>query len=225
MREFVLLSEKNRGRYMAMIEPLSGILARTGLHPNALTWAGLVLSGAAGCVYATGSFFWGGCLVVFAGTCDVLDGETARRTGKSSPFGAFLDSTLDRFGEALILLGLAWCFSGGLRIGDGPGGLRPADLHSPLAVALVFLAMTGSFLVSYTRARAEGLGAKCKKGFMQRPERMILLVVGSLLGAIPVVGIAVLKIALVILAIGANWTAVQRIIYVRKQLSTEKHVQ
>ncbi|MDY6971997.1 MAG: CDP-alcohol phosphatidyltransferase family protein, partial [Thermodesulfobacteriota bacterium] len=105
MPQFVFLSHENKERYLRVIAPLRNLLARLGFHPNVLSLGGLILSMLAGLIYSTGSFFWGGCVVVLAGTSDVLDGEIARQTGKASQFGAFLDSTLDRIGEAFVFLG------------------------------------------------------------------------------------------------------------------------
>jgi CDP-diacylglycerol--glycerol-3-phosphate 3-phosphatidyltransferase len=159
-------------------------------------------------------------VVVLAGTCDVLDGQLGRQTGKDSPFGAFLDSTLDRFGEVFIFLGLAWYFSCGSAF-LAEEGVTPTDFRSPLALIFIILAMAGSFMVSYTRARAEGLGVECKGGWMQRPERITLLILGSLLGAIPMIGQFIMELTLLLLAILSNVTALQRLIYVRNQLLKE----
>jgi CDP-diacylglycerol--glycerol-3-phosphate 3-phosphatidyltransferase len=218
MAKFVFLSDKTKDRYLRVIGPVGNLFARLGVHPNALSIAGLILSITAGLVYSTGSFFWGAWVVALAGTCDSLDGRLARQTEKSSPFGAFLDSTLDRFGEMFVFLGLAWHFAGGAALTGYPDtGSSPSQ--SPAAVIFIILAIAGSFMVSYTRARAEGLGADCKVGWMQRPERVVLLIIGSLLASIPVVGRLVMVLTLLLLAILANVTAVQRIYHVRKQLA------
>ncbi len=208
MGEFTFLSDKNRERYLGIIQPVGNLLARLSVHPNILSLAGLILSMVAGVVYSTGAFFWAGWIVVLAGTCDVLDGQIARQTGKRSQFGAFFDSTLDRFGEVFIFLGLAWYFS---------------DRHqSPWVVLLIILAIAGSFMVSYTRARAEGLGIDCKVGLMQRPERVTLLIIGSLVAPIPVIGPVLIKLTLLLLAVLSNLTAVQRIFYVKNQILKDK---
>ena len=220
MAGFVFLSDKTRKRYLGAIAPAGKLMARLGIHPNMLTLAGLVLSVTAGLVYSTGSFFWGAWLVVLAGTCDVLDGQLAQKTGKDSRFGAFLDSTLDRFGEAFMFMGLAWYYAKiPLSLTDDGGKLN--IFPGPLVVLFLFLAMVGSFMVSYTRARAEGLGIDCKGGWMQRPERITLLVIGSLLGSCPVVGHFLMDLTLLLLAVLSNFTAVQRMVYVKKQLLNE----
>ncbi|MFO7737826.1 MAG: CDP-alcohol phosphatidyltransferase family protein, partial [Desulfatiglandaceae bacterium] len=102
MAKFVFLSQKSRERYLRIINPVGRLMARLKIHPNILSFAGLILSALAGLGYSIGSFFWGAWVVVLAGTCDALDGQLARQTEKESPFGAFLDSTLDRFGEVFI---------------------------------------------------------------------------------------------------------------------------
>jgi len=214
MPEFVFLSDRTREKFLRIISPLGSLLARLGVTPNEISISGLVLSLAAGIVYSTGSFFWGAWVLVLAGTCDVLDGMLARKTEKVSLFGAFFDSTLDRFGETAVFLGFAWHFSGGaVLLGSG------AECQSPLTVLFIVLAASGSFMVSYTRARAEALGVECKVGWMQRPERVVLIIVGSLLGAIPAVGTVVMSFALLLLAVLSNVTAIQRILHVRHQLA------
>ncbi len=223
MAKFVFLSDKNRERYLSVVTPAGNILARLGVHPNILSLFGLILSVVAGLVYSTGSFFWGGWLVAFAGTCDVLDGQLARQTGKDSQFGSFFDSTLDRFGEIFVFMGLAWYYSGGSLFMVG-GVYKATDFQSPLAVLFIILAIAGSFLVSYTRARAESLGVDCKVGWMQRPERMTLLIIGSLLGSTPMIGHVLMKLTLLLLALLSNFTALQRIVYVKNELLRKNQV-
>jgi CDP-diacylglycerol--glycerol-3-phosphate 3-phosphatidyltransferase len=223
MPEVVFLSDKNRDRYLRVVTPIGKLLGRLHVHPNILSLTGLILSALAGLIYSSGSFFWGGWVVVLAGTCDVLDGQLAKQNGKETAFGAFFDSTLDRFGEVLMFLGLAWHFSGGQALLGGSGGA--ADSQSPLAILLIILAIAGSFMVSYTRARAEGLGVECKVGSMQRPERITLLVIGSLLGSLPVIGHLLMKLTLLLLAVLSNFTAVQRMVHVRRQFKGENQAQ
>ncbi|MFH1241316.1 MAG: CDP-alcohol phosphatidyltransferase family protein [Pseudomonadota bacterium] len=209
MGGFTFLSNKNRERYLRIVEPVGNLLARLSVHPNTLSLAGLIFSILAGVTYSIGAFFWAGWIVVLAGTCDVLDGQIARQTGKGSQFGAFFDSTLDRFGEVFIFLGLAWYFS---------------DKHqSPWVVLLIILTISGSFMVSYTRARAEGLGIDCKVGWMQRPERVTLLIIGSLVAPIPIIGPFLIKITILLLAVLSNLTAIQRVLYVRDEILKDKH--
>jgi CDP-diacylglycerol---glycerol-3-phosphate 3-phosphatidyltransferase len=216
-----LISQKNRDRYLRFITPVGNLLARLKLHPNVVTLAGLVLSAVAGWIYSTGAFFWAAWVLVLAGSCDVLDGQLARSTGRNTSFGAFFDSTMDRFGEILVFMGLAWYFSGGSS--DWSGAVpEMAQTRSPVSVVLILLAASGSMMVSYTRARAEALGIECKVGWMQRPERLTLLVIGSLLAGLPVVGLTIMKLTLLALALTANFTALQRVMHVRNQLVREK---
>jgi CDP-diacylglycerol--glycerol-3-phosphate 3-phosphatidyltransferase len=223
MAAFVFLTEKSKARYLRVIQPAGNLFATLGVHPNILSICGLLLSLLAGLVYSTGAFFWAAWVVVLAGTCDALDGQLARQTGKNSPFGAFLDSVLDRFGEIFMFIGMAWYYAGGFSLLGGAGG-HTSGIRSPVAVLLVFLALGGSLMVAYTRARAEGLGAQCKVGWMQRPERIVLLIIGSLLHPLPIIGPNVMKLALFLLAVLANVTAVQRIVHVRKTLIQEKRI-
>ena len=222
MSAFVFLSDKNRERYLRIISPAGNLMARLGIHPNILSLAGLILSIATGIIYSSGSFFWGAWALVLAGTCDALDGQLARKMEKNSPFGAFFDSTLDRFGEVFVFMGIAWHFSGGGLFWDLKAG-NPNEFQSPLAVLFIILAIAGSFMVSYTRARAEGLGVNCEVGWMQRPERITLLIIGSLIASVPVIGPFVMKLTLLLLAVLSNFTALQRMIYVKRELSGNIH--
>jgi CDP-diacylglycerol--glycerol-3-phosphate 3-phosphatidyltransferase len=140
-------------------------------------------------VLAQGYERWAGVLIVVVGLFDALDGALARSTGQTSRFGAFLDSTLDRFAEIALYLGLLYLYR--------------AD---PLATVLVYLSITGSLMVSYTRARAEGLGLECKVGFFTRLERLGVLVLGLLLERT--------ILALLVLAVFSNLTALQRMWHV-----------
>jgi CDP-diacylglycerol--glycerol-3-phosphate 3-phosphatidyltransferase len=220
MASFELISAKNRERYLKIVGPVADLLARAGIHPNILSIAGLLLSVGAGLIYCHGSFFWAAWVVVLAGICDTLDGSIARQTNKKSDFGAFFDSTLDRYSDMFLFIGLAYYFAGGrpflmpLQAGGSPE-------VSPWTVMAIIFAIAGSFMVSYTRARAEGLGMECKAGMMQRPERITLLVIGSLLGSIPVAGVILLKLTLVALAISTNLTAVYRIVFIKNRMLRE----
>ena len=220
MAKFVFLSEKNRARYLVIITPVGNFLAGIGVHPHVLSVAGLVLSAVAGLFYSSGSFFWAAWVVVLAGICDTLDGEIARQTNKVSKSGSFFDSTLDRYSDVLLLIGLAYHFAGGQAFMRLHGG-EIRDQTNPWTVVIIILTIAGSFMVSYTRARAEGLGIECKVGLMQRPERITLLIIGSLLGSIPAIGPILLKCTLLILAISSNLTAMYRIFHVRNQLVRE----
>lgn len=189
-----------RAPAQGLLRPVALGLARAGLTPNTLTVLGLVLNVAAGLVLATGQPLWGAAAVLVASFFDMLDGLVARVAGRATPFGAFLDSTLDRYAEAALFGGiLVW------HVRDG----------QVVEALLSYAAVIGSLLVSYARARAEGLGLHGEVGWLPRPERVALLAAGLLLGALwPLLWTA----ALALLALLTNLTAVQRIVYVRRQL-------
>lgn len=173
-------------------EPLARIIAwlqRTGITPNALTYTGFLLTVVTALLLAGGYFRIGALLLLIAAFFDMLDGSLARATGQSSTFGAFLDSTLDRYSESVTFLALAVYYS--------------YDAGTRLELVLIFVILIGSLMVSYTRARAEALNIECKAGMLQRPERIILLLVGLLTGwMLPI---------LWIMAIFTNVSAFQRI--------------
>ena len=174
-------------------EALITALGRTPLTPNQVTVVGLTLTFFAAGLIAFGQLRWAGLVLILAGTCDILDGALARSTKASYPYGAFLDSTLDRYSEGAVYLGLSAYF---------------VTINPPLQEWLILAtlaALAGSFLVSYVRARAQSLGFACKSGLFQRPERVVATVVGLLLGGWWLYGIVFL------LAIVTNITALQRI--------------
>jgi phosphatidylglycerophosphate synthase len=212
MSEISILSEKIKRQFLRMTAPVCHFLSSLGVSPNAISFTGLILSMAAGLCYGGGLFFWGGLVLIVAGICDVLDGQMARQSGRHSLFGAFIDSAIDRFSEIFIFMGFAWYFSG------NPGNETSA-IPGSFVVLIIILALSGSFMVSYTRARAEGLGVDCKVGWMQRPERIIFLVLGSLLTGILAEGNLVMIGTLLLIAVLGNYTAIQRILYVRNQLA------
>lgn len=221
MTDFKLLSEKNRLRYLKIISPIGNFLARLGIHPNVLSVCGLILSIIAGVMYGMGLFFLASFVVILAGVCDTLDGQIARQTGKNSKFGAFFDSTLDRYSDLSLLVGMAWFFSG-YQILLGFNGHSTSNGSHPWTILFIILAISGSFMVSYCRARAEGLGLECNIGIMQRPERITLIVLGSLLSVIPGIGLLIIKMTVLVLALSTNITAIHRILYVRNQLSVRE---
>jgi CDP-diacylglycerol--glycerol-3-phosphate 3-phosphatidyltransferase len=181
------LRERTRGLLAFVVRPL----ARAGVSPNALTLVGFLAMVGVAFVLALGYERLGGVLIVAVGLFDALDGALARSTGKTTAFGAFFDSTLDRFAEIAIYLGLLYLYRGETAV-----------------VLLVYLAITGSLMVSYTRARAEGLGLDCKVGLFTRLERLGTLVVGLVLKQT--------ALALLVLAVLSNLTAVQRTWHVWK---------
>lgn len=218
MSEVFFLGSKNRQRYLKLITPVGNFFVRVGVHPNVLTVTGFIISLFAGLVYAGGSFFWGACCLVFAGICDTLDGQIARQSNKQSRLGAFFDSTMDRYSDIFPLAGMAYYFSGGMALLGMDAGPAP----SPLTIIAIIMTIAGSFMVSYTRARAEGLGVACNKGIMQRPERITFLIMGSFLGSIPIMGLLLIKCTLVVLAVLTNATALSRMAHTRRQLLAGK---
>jgi CDP-diacylglycerol--glycerol-3-phosphate 3-phosphatidyltransferase len=202
MAELKLLNKHWVAGFETVIEPVARLLVNLRIHPHILTFSGLAISILAFNFYRQGYFFSAGVMVVLAGVCDVLDGRLARETNRMSKFGALMDSTIDRYSEVLLFLGLAIFFH---------------DKHSYIVYLIIF-AIAGSFMVSYTRARAEGLGIECRVGLMQRPERITWLAVGSLLGAIPKYGIYLVLATIWFIAIFANITVIQRVIFIRKEL-------
>jgi phosphatidylglycerophosphate synthase len=174
-------------------EALMSAVGRVPLTPNQVTVVGLVLTFAAATLAAFGQLRWAGVVLIFAGTCDILDGALARSTHASYPYGAFLDSTLDRYSEGAIYVGLAAYFV-------GMGG--PLERWLVLAT---MAALAGSFLVSYVRARAQSLGFVCDSGLFARPERVVVTVIGLIFGGV------VLYMVVFLLAVLTNLTALQRI--------------
>jgi CDP-diacylglycerol--glycerol-3-phosphate 3-phosphatidyltransferase len=176
-------------------KPLIDALAATSITPNQLSVVGLALAAGVGAVIAFGNQRLGAVLVLAASAFDLLDGALARATGRTSQFGAFLDSSFDRIAEALLLLGVA------------TRAIRAEDRATPL---LAFAAYVASVMVSYTRARAEGIGVKGEAGLFDRPARIVTLAAGLFTGWV--------KLALIVITIGASATVVQRLRYVRRQL-------
>ena len=180
-------------RVRRVFDPLVLLMLRLRVAPAALTVAGLLLSTASAALIWSGSNRFAGVLLLLGGICDTLDGAIARATKSATKFGAFIDSTIDRYSEVVVFLALAWRFRGGVTLVG------------------VVLAITGSLLVSYTRARAEGLGEECKIGLLERPERLVLLIIG-LLG-----GWQATAVTVWIIAVFSHVTAVQRIIHVARR--------
>ena len=184
-------SDRARGWSNRLVVPAAKALGRLGLTPNGLTLIGLALILVTAIVLALGHNVWGGVLFIVAGIFDALDGTLARVSDRKSRFGAFLDSTSDRYADAAILFGVMAPF---LQKGQ------------PTEVILAFIALIGSMLVSYTRARAEGLGLECKVGLLTRFERFIIIAIGLFFNLVTPM--------LWVMAVLTNVTAVQRIVYV-----------
>jgi CDP-diacylglycerol--glycerol-3-phosphate 3-phosphatidyltransferase len=197
-----LIGPRVREWYRGLLGPFEERLARASVSPDAVTLAQLVVSVLAGWAFATGAIFLAGWLTVLAGTLDILDGGLARRRGVAGPRGALVDSVVDRWAEFATFFGLGAFFRESWMLG------------------VVAFAAFGSQMVSYTRARAEGLGLELAMGRAQRPERYVVLGCGAWLSSLvahltcPLVGRpshVVLKVAVLVLAVLSTWTAVQRL--------------
>jgi CDP-diacylglycerol--glycerol-3-phosphate 3-phosphatidyltransferase len=140
-------------------------LALSKIHPNVLTFLGLLINIGAAVFLAMGQFFWGGVVIIGAGLFDMVDGRVARETNQVTRFGGYFDSVLDRYSDLALLMGLLVYYG---------------NISRPFYVVLTAIVMTGSVMVSYTRARAENTIPSCKVGFMERPERVVLLIIGAL---------------------------------------------
>jgi CDP-diacylglycerol--glycerol-3-phosphate 3-phosphatidyltransferase len=194
-------------------ERLVAPLARIGVTPNGLTAFGLLLNAVAALLLAVGAFLPGALMVLFAGAFDMLDGALARATNRKTDFGAFFDSTVDRYSEAVVFLGLQVAFLRQIGQPSGQPSGQPGGDWLPLAgVVLCYVAAIGSLMVSYTRARAEAppVSLNAEVGWLQRPERIVILGIGLLL---PAPGLLAVLAALAILT---QVTVVQRILHVRR---------
>jgi CDP-diacylglycerol--glycerol-3-phosphate 3-phosphatidyltransferase len=194
---------------MRIINTMVRGLAGAGIPPNVLTMIGVIINLACGVLFGLGEFFYAGIVLIVANLFDMLDGNVARLSGRVTRYGSFLDSTLDRLSDMGAFLGIIVFYA------------RDGSQHSVLNVFLAGTGMIASVLVSYTTARSEGLGVKANVGFLQRPERVVLLIIGALstwswesthflANRMPQV--------LWVLAIGSMWTLVQRMIYIRREL-------
>jgi CDP-diacylglycerol--glycerol-3-phosphate 3-phosphatidyltransferase len=181
-----------------LLHGTSNIIQRLGLGPNSLTSIGLGLNGLAAWDLAAGNWHRGSGLILLAGFFDILDGAMARNCGQASSFGSFLDSVLDRYSDLGLLIGLLIYYS------------RQGSI---LYQVLVGVALMGTALVPYTRARAEILVPKCNVGIMERPERILLVLFGAAISSI-------MPIIVWILAIFTNLTVMQRIYYTWRQMKS-----
>jgi len=179
-----------------IFDRLSILLVRYNISPNFLSFLGLVSGILVGVFYGLYRPAWALVFLVFCGILDILDGKVAVNGGKKTLFGAVFDSSLDRYSEFAIYLGLGYYYR-----------------HHWTLWALAF-AFLGSTMVSYTRARAESLGIDCRTGVMQRAERIVLMIIGTLTGMIFKRFDLVMNVTIIILAVMSNITAIQRIVYV-----------
>jgi CDP-diacylglycerol--glycerol-3-phosphate 3-phosphatidyltransferase len=177
------------------------VLSRLRINPNILTFIGVLISFWAAFEFGYGDFFKGGLVIILAGLFDMLDGEVARVTRSVTEFGAFYDSVIDRYSDIIILQGLMVYYA------------REQMLGYVVLVGVVFM---GAVLTSYARARAESLISSCKIGFMERPERIVLLIIGGLSNRMEAV--------LWVLAVLGNWTVFDRIYYTWRELPKRKAI-
>ncbi len=200
---------KNRMR--AILDPVVTALARAGITPLGVTAGGLVVSLAGAVFIARGSLRIGALILLAGSLFDVLDGSLARRIGAESAFGAFIDSTIDRVTELAFFGALVIHFARAAGLENAGAQTAPRMLAAgDVRLLLLLAALGGSFLTSYTRARAEGLGLECRVGILERPERIAILFIGLLAGG------AVLDAGIAVLAVLTTVTAVQRIVHVRR---------
>lgn len=190
------------------------------ITPNLLTFTGMCINVYCAWLYGTGHFVAGGLVLIFANVFDMLDGRVARLQGRATRFGAFFDSVIDRYSDLIVFVGIMIWFA------------RDTAAHSTLYVALTGIALIGSVMVSYSRARAEGLDIACKVGFLERPERVVLLIIGSLTEVSPATYDAVAHVApwlaetlfykmravLWVLAVLSHWTVIHRVYHTRDEL-------
>jgi CDP-diacylglycerol---glycerol-3-phosphate 3-phosphatidyltransferase len=193
---------------MRIINAMVRGLASAGVHPNILTTIGVIINGVCGLLFGFGHFFWAGIVLIVANLFDMLDGNVARQTGNVTKFGGFLDSSLDRLSDMFAFVGMIIFYAGN------------SPQHSIMNVFLASVGMMASVMVSYTTARSEGLGVKANVGFLQRPERVVLLIIGALstwdwnstsffANRMPQV--------LWVLAVGSVWTLIHRMYYIWRE--------
>jgi CDP-diacylglycerol--glycerol-3-phosphate 3-phosphatidyltransferase len=185
-----------------LLDKIVKVLSILHINPNILTFTGVLISFWAAFEFGYGNFPRGGVVIILAGLFDMLDGEVARVTRSATEFGAFYDSVIDRYSDVIILQGLMVYYARQQMLGY---------------VVLVGVVVMGAVLTSYTRARAESMIASCKVGFMERPERIVLLIIGALSNRMEAV--------LWVLAVLGNWTVFDRIYYTWSELPRPKRTQ
>jgi CDP-diacylglycerol--glycerol-3-phosphate 3-phosphatidyltransferase len=190
--------QKARDVSRPTLEAVSRRLAKWNISPDAVTYLGLVLTIGVAVLVAVGEIRWAGVAYIVAAVCDALDGTLARVSGKGSRFGAFLDSSIDRFEESIVFLGLSIYYA-------QVGGLYE--------IPLILVVSVGSLMVSYTRARAEAVGVACKVGFMTRVPRVVIMIAGLILNQV--------LIALIVLAVTTLFTTFHRMYHVWKSTGGE----
>ncbi|HDZ27219.1 hypothetical protein LCGC14_1044090 [marine sediment metagenome] len=203
-QSFRILPKKLISFTLDSLNQVAYLFVNLKIGPNALSFMALISGIGAGVLFFLEHPFWAGIMIVICGLFDILDGKVAVNTNQKSLFGAIVDSALDRYSEFFIYLGLA------------------AYFRDHWALWLTFWTILGSSMVSYTRARAEGLGIECKIGIMQRAERMLLLFLGAMIGSLFNIVDPAMITVLAIIAVFSNITAIQRTFYVKKVEKQEK---
>ena len=193
---------------MRIIKSMVRGLASAGVSPNILTTVGVSINVLCGVLFGMGEFFWAGIVLIIANLFDMLDGNVARLSGNVTQFGGFLDSSLDRLSDMVAFLGIIIFYAGN------------SPEHSLLNVTAAGIGLIGSVMVSYTTARSEGFGVKANVGFLQRPERIVLLIIGALSTVPNSTSFFANRMPQVlwVLAIGSLWTFIQRMFYIWKEL-------
>ena len=184
-----------------VLRALVWVLTRTRVHPNVLTSIGLCINAVAALLLSRGEFLFAGLIVLCGAIFDLVDGPVARQSNRVTRFGGFLDSVLDRYSDLILLMGLLVYY---------------ASINRFFYIILTAIAMTGSVMVSYTRARAENCIPKCKVGFLERPERIVLIIIGALSNHMAPV--------LWVLAVLSNITVIHRIIYTYQETRAIDHL-
>lgn len=203
-QSFRILPKKLISFTLDSLNQVAYLFVNLKIGPNALSFMALISGMGAGVLFFLKHPFWAGIMIVICGLFDILDGKVAVNTNQKSLFGAIVDSALDRYSEFFIYLGLA------------------AYFRNHWALWLTFWTILGSSMVSYTRARAEGLGIECKIGIMQRAERMLLLFLGAMIGSLFNIFDPAMITVLAIIAVFSNITAIQRTFYVKKVEKQER---
>jgi CDP-diacylglycerol---glycerol-3-phosphate 3-phosphatidyltransferase len=197
-----------------------GVARSRIITPNILTFIGLLINVVCAVLYGYGYFFVGGLVLILANVFDMLDGSVARLQKRVTRFGAFFDSVIDRYSDLIVFVGIMVYYA------------RETEAHSTLYVALTGVVLIGSVLISYTRARAEGLEILCKVGFLERPERVVLIIIGSLTEVSPGVYFAVadvspwladlmfykMRAVMWVMAVLSHWTVIHRVYHTRIEL-------
>lgn len=196
----MFFSQLKRG-FTVLLDPLVTYFIRRGLHPDTFTILGLVFNSCAGVLYGFGLFFEGGLVMLFGSITDLVDGQMARRRDEVSIGGALLDSALDRYSEIVVLTGLLVHYS---------------IIGWKVSVVAAALTISGSLMVSYVRARGEGLNIECRVGFMQRPERIIFLSAASVFGFFLGSPDATVAATLWVMGAATHFTTIERVAYIRR---------